>query len=306
MNDGFVDIQVNGYGGVNYNIDGLTAEQLHTSCLKLEADGVAGVLATFISDDLDTMVARIKTFVRLRAADPLAQKIVWGIHIEGPFMSAEVGYRGAHPVASMKPIEMKYIEKFYDACEGLLRIFTLSPEQDPGSKATAWLSGRKVTVAGGHSNATFDQLKAAADAGLSMWTHLGNGCPAQMHRHDNIIQRVLSLSDKIWICFIGDGVHVPLWVLKNYLKASNLQRTVIVSDAVWPAGMGPGKFDMGPRWGEVIVGEDLAIWAPDRSHFLGSASTMRNCYKNLASLGYSESQLADLLIHNPARFARPA
>jgi N-acetylglucosamine-6-phosphate deacetylase len=99
-------------------------------------------------------------------------------------------------------------------------------------------------------------------------------------------------------------VHVPLFVLKNYLKAANPQRTIIVSDAVWPAGLGPGKFNMGPRWGEVVIGEDLAIWAPDHSHFLGSASTMRNCYKNMASLGYTESQLGDLLINNPARFAR--
>jgi N-acetylglucosamine-6-phosphate deacetylase len=305
MATGFIDIQVNGYGGTNFNTDTLTAEQLHACCEKLQAHGVAGILATFTSEQPDTIIRRIGNLLKLRAADPLAQKIIPGIHIEGPYMSAEAGYRGAHPVEAMKPADLETIKKFHDTCQSLLRIVTVAPEQDTACKSIAFLAQNKVTVSGGHSNATMDQLKAALDAGLSMWTHLGNGCPVQMHRHDNIIQRVLSLSDHIWCCFIGDGVHVPLFALKNYLRAANPDRTIVVTDAVWPAGLGPGKFNMG-RWGEVTIGEDLAIWAPDKSHFLGSASTMPKVRQNLVTLGLPESTIDNLLIHHPAKIASPS
>jgi N-acetylglucosamine-6-phosphate deacetylase len=300
---GYVDIQVNGYGGTSYNRSDMTAEKLHDSCQRLKAAGVAGILATITSEQPEVMIRNLSNVVQLRKKDPLAQEIIWGIHIEGPYMSPEDGYRGAHPRAAMKPTNMDVIAQFHDVCEGLLRILTLAPEMDPNNQATKWLSSRDVTVSGGHSNATMDQLKAAVDAGLSMWTHLGNGAPMQMHRHDNIIQRVLSLTDQITICFIGDGVHVPLFTLKNYLKAANLNNTIVVTDAVWPAGLGPGKFNMG-HWGEITIGEDLAIWAPDKSHFLGSALTMPQCHANLKKIGIPEETIQNLLIHHPAKIAK--
>ncbi|MCL2645844.1 MAG: hypothetical protein FWD61_02435 [Phycisphaerales bacterium] len=298
---GYIDIQVNGFGGIDYNENHLTADKLQSSCEKLQATGVAGILATITSDQPGAMINRLANLVKARSAIPLAQKLIPGIHIEGPYMSGEAGYRGAHPVEAMKPVDLDVLKKFHDTCQGLLRIVTVAPEMDPGCKGIAFLSQHKITVSGGHSNASMDQLKAALDAGLSMWTHLGNGCPATMHRHDNIIQRVLSLSGRIWCCFIGDGVHVPLFALKNYLKAANPDRTIVVTDAVWPAGLGPGRYRMG-RWGDVVIGEDMAIWAPDKSHFLGSASTMPHCRKNLETLGLPTATIDNLLIHHPAKF----
>ena len=207
----------------------------------------------------------------------------------------------------MKPVSMEVIKKFHDTCQGLLRILTLAPEMDPGCQAITFLAKNKVTVSGGHSNASMDQLKAAIGAGLSMWTHLGNGCPAQMHRHDNIIQRVLSRSDHIWCCFIGDGVHVPLFAAQELSQGRQSSANHCHHRRrAWPAGLGPGKFNMG-RWGEVAIGEDLAIWAPDKSHFLGSASTMPNCRKNLTTLGLSDLEIIDnFMIHHPAQIAQPS
>jgi N-acetylglucosamine-6-phosphate deacetylase len=303
--NGYVDVQVNGYGGINYNVPDLTVEKLRDSCQRLDKAGVAGILATVTSEQPDVMYRRLENLVKAREADPLNKKIIWGFHIEGPYMSPEDGYRGAHPREAMKPTNMDVIKKFYDICQGHLRILTLAPEMDPNFQATKWLASKGVTVSGGHSNATMDQLKGAIDAGLSMWTHLGNGAPAQMHRHDNIIQRVLSFTDHLWICFIGDGVHVPLFALKNFLKAANPKKTIVVTDAVWPAGLGPGKFNMG-HWGEITIGEDLAIWAPDKSHFLGSALTMPQCHENLKKIGLSEATITDLLVNHPAKVARPA
>ena len=149
---------------------------------------------------------------------------------------------------------------------------TLAPEHDPGLTVTRWLAAEKIVVSAGHCNPSLDQLRAAIDAGLSMFTHLGNGCPALLHRHDNIVQRVLSVADRLWICFIGDGVHVPHWALANYLRAVPAERAIIVSDGISAAGLGPGRYRLGLQ--TVDVGQDLVARSPDGSHFIGATATM--------------------------------
>ena len=95
---------------------------------------------------------------------------------------------------------------------------TLAPERDNGFAVTRMLAGRGIIVSAGHTDATLEELRGAVDAGLSMFTHVGNGCPMHMNRHDNIVQRALSLSDRLWLCFIADGAHVPFVALGNYLR----------------------------------------------------------------------------------------
>src|SRR5439155_2881117 len=151
-----------------------------------------------------------------------------------------------------------------DAGGGLVRIMTLAPERDPDLCVTRMLSKRGVIVSAGHSDASLDQLRGAIDAGLSMFSHLGNGCPMQLHRHDNIIQRALSLSDQLWLMLIADGAHVGFPALGNYLRAAGLDRCIVVTDAVAPAGMVAGRFRLG-RW-TWIIGDDLVCRAPDGSH----------------------------------------
>src|SRR5438045_1058883 len=95
---GFFDVQVNGYGGVDFNQDELSADQLEKACEKLAADGVAGILATIITDTLGQMQRRLAAIVELRQKSKLIERIVAGIHIEGPFINPETGYHGAHPL----------------------------------------------------------------------------------------------------------------------------------------------------------------------------------------------------------------
>ena len=102
-NGNYFDLQVNGYAGVDFNSDHLTAEALHRACQRLRDDGVAGILATVITDTVDRMVARLANLVMIREREPLVRQIVAGLHIEGPFLSAEPGYPGAHPVPAITP-----------------------------------------------------------------------------------------------------------------------------------------------------------------------------------------------------------
>lgn len=295
---GFIDVQVNGYGGVDFNTDGLTAEDLHRACAALEADGVAACLATIITDDLPRMCGRLATLAALRAADPLAERLIAGVHIEGPFLNEMDGFRGAHPLDAIRPAALDGMERLLDAAAGLTRLVTLAPERDAGLAVTRALVDRHVVVSAGHCDPTLDQLRAAADAGLSMCTHVGNGCPMQVHRHDNIIQRMLSLSSRLWLCFIADGVHVPFVALGNYLRLAGPDRCIIVTDAIAAAGLGPGRYRLG-RW-DLRIGEDMVARSPDGSHFVGSAVTMRQSAANLHdALGLSDDVIRQLTRENP-------
>jgi N-acetylglucosamine-6-phosphate deacetylase len=296
----FFDVQVNGYAGIDFNQDDLPAADLHAACQQLRDDGVEAILATIITDDLEAMKRRLARLVELREQDPLAADVIDGLHIEGPFISPIAGYVGAHPVAAVRPAEPEATEQLLDAAGGLTKIFTLAPEQDAGGRVTRMLSDRGILVAAGHSDATLDQLKAAMDAGLQMFTHLGNGCPMTMHRHDNIIQRVLSLSGRLWISFIADGAHIPFPALGNYLRCAGMERTVIVTDAISAAGLGPGTYRIGSQ--KVTIGEDLVPWADDRTHFVGSATVMPRVEQNLREvIGLSPADVRRLTYENPRK-----
>jgi len=296
----YFDLQVNGYGGVDFNTDGLTAEDLHRACAKLEADGVAGMLATFITEKLDLMLARLRRLMELRERDALAKKIIPGIHIEGPFISGKNGYRGAHPLDAVMDASVDVAHRLLDACGGLLRVMTLAPERDATGAVTKLLTAAGVTVSAGHTDASLDDLNRACDAGLKMFTHVGNACPMiGMHRHDNIIQRALHLRDHLWLCFIADGVHVPPVALNNYLKLAG-DRAIVVTDAIAPAGLGPGRYKLG-RW-DLLIGDDMVARAPDGSHFVGAAITMRQSHANLRDkLGLTDERCRQLLIENPRK-----
>lgn len=294
------DLQVNGYAGTDFNREGLTAEALHQACVCLEADGVEAVLATFITDDLAAMEQRMRTLVALREQDALARRIIAGIHIEGPFINIEKGYVGAHPPHAVKPATVEDAKRLVDACGGLAKLVTLAPECDAGFATTRWLSSQGVCVSAGHCNPSREVLAAACDNGLRMFTHVGNGCPMLMHRHDNIIQRALSLRDKLWLCFIPDGVHIEFFALQNYLRAAGLEKSIFVTDAISASRLGPGNYSLA-GW-DIKIGEDLVARSPDGSHFVGSTVTWPRIQENnRQSIGLSEADLIKLSVTNPKR-----
>jgi N-acetylglucosamine-6-phosphate deacetylase len=295
---GYVDLQVNGYADIDFNADELDAEAVAAVCRRLRGDGVAGILATVITAQLDTMCRRLANICRAREQDRAVADMIWGIHIEGPFLNEAPGYIGAHPATCARPADVDAAKKLLAAAGGIARIVTLAPERDDQGRVTRLLVEQGVRVSAGHCNPTLDQLRASIDAGLSLFTHLGNACPLTLPRHDNIIQRVLSLSDRLHIGFIADGVHVPFVALGNYLKCCGIDRAFIVTDAISGAGLGPGEYSLGDR--RVVVDENLATWAADRSHLVGSACTMQRAAENLRQeLRLEERAVRRLLIDNP-------
>jgi N-acetylglucosamine-6-phosphate deacetylase len=294
---GYVDLQVNGYAEVDFNADELPTEDVAAVCRRLQNEGVAGILATVITADVTAMCRRLANIARACESDSVIADVIWGIHIEGPFLDETPGYIGAHPAEHARPADLETMKRLLDAAAGLTRIVTLAPERDEGLRVTGFLAKQEIRVSAGHCNPSRDELQAAIDAGLTLFTHLGNGCPAMLPRHDNIIQRVLSLSDQLYVGFIADGAHVPFIALANYLRCCG-ERAFIVTDAIRGAGLGPGEYTIGDQ--KVLVDENLATWSADRSHLVGSAGTMPRSAENLrTALGFDERQIQQLLVANP-------
>ncbi len=294
----YVDLQVNGYAGVDFNQDDLSEADLQSACHLLRVDGVAGALATIITDELPRMTARLGRIAEIRQRNKLVRDVIWGIHIEGPFINETSGYVGAHPRDAVRVADVDSMKKLLDAADGLTRIVTLAPERDSGMNVTRYLAKQQVLVAAGHCDPSLEDLNAAIDAGLSMFTHLGNGCPLLMHRHDNIVQRALSLSDRLTICFIADGVHITPMALGNYLRLVGVDRAICVTDAISAARLGPGTYPLGSQ--TVKIGEDLVARSEDGTHFVGSTATMPRMRALLGNvLGLPQDDIDHLLCDNP-------
>jgi N-acetylglucosamine-6-phosphate deacetylase len=294
------DLQMNGYAGVDFNRDDLTGKSLHEACALLREDGTEGILATVITAEVDRMCARLTRLAELRARDETIADMIAGIHIEGPFLNESPGFIGAHPARAARAADPGIMERLLEAAAGLTRVVTLAPERDAGFRTTRLLAERGVCVSAGHCDPSLDQLKGAVDAGLRMFTHLGNGCPLTMDRHDNIIQRALSLHDRLWLCFIPDGVHVPFPALKNYLRCAGLERTIFVTDAIAASRLGPGDYTIGDV--SVTVGEDLVARVRGKPGLAGSTVTVPRMVRFAREvLGLTESEMELVMHTNPVR-----
>jgi N-acetylglucosamine-6-phosphate deacetylase len=246
------------------------------------------------------MAARLRRLAAAIEADPFVAEVVTGIHVEGPFIRAEKGYVGAHPPEHAVAATVEAARVLVEAGRGHVRLVTLAPERDVGLRTTAWLAGQGIVVFAGHCDPSLAELEAAAAAGLAGFTHLGNGCPHLLPRHDNIIQRVLACDALRWITFIPDGVHVPIMALGNYLRLIGLDRAIAVTDSTAAAGMGPGTFQLGSQ--RVVVGADGAAWSEDRTHLCGATVTMARAAEILATdLGLSTADVLRLTDSNPTR-----
>ena len=294
------DLQVNGYDGADFCSRDLTSENFHRACVSMQEDGVNQFLATVITDSVSQLCAKLRHLAELREADPLARQMMAGIHIEGPFLNPAPGFIGAHPPEFVVEANVDDAKRMIEASQGLTRLVTLAPECDPGHRTTAFLAGQGIAVSAGHCDPSLNDLRGAIDEGLTMFTHLGNGCPVTLARHDNIIQRALSLHERLWLCFIPDGVHVPFFVLKNWIASIGFERTIFVTDAISAARLGPGRYTLA-GW-DILIGDDLVARSPDGTHFVGSTVTVPRIKTNAyEQLGMSERDLTHVLDVNPRK-----
>lgn len=295
----YVDLQINGYMGIDFNDPLVSVHQLVQAATQMREHGVQVALPTIITADLEVMCQCIANVVNAVRENEVAASVFQGIHIEGPFLSPEVGFIGAHPVEHARQQDLAALEQLLSVAGKLSRIVTLAPEVDKNGAMTALCRERGIVVAAGHTDASLAELETCIDAGLSLFTHLGNGCPRMMDRHDNIIYRALAFRDRISYSLIADGFHIPALLFQHFLDWIPRERLIVVSDAISAAGLGPGTYQLGQRM--VRVGVDKCARDASGEHFVGAASTMRDADFWLAQLGLNPVGRRELLSANPLK-----
>ena len=259
---GFFDLQVNGFAGVDFGDPALTPERLLEAVAAIEKTGATRFLPTLITSSFESFAACAR--VTARTAHPA----IAGIHMEGPYISPEDGYRGAHARAFVRGADVDDFRRRQDAAEGRIRLVTLAPEVPGALTLVEYLVKSGVRVALGHTGATGAQVADAVSAGATLSTHLGNGCAQVLPRHPNVIWEQLG-EDRLLASFIVDGHHLPPATVRSMIRAKTPARSILVTDAIAAAGMPPGRYTLGGQ--EVELSPSGRVAAPGAPNLAGSA-----------------------------------
>jgi N-acetylglucosamine-6-phosphate deacetylase len=274
---GLVDIQLNGYGGLDVNDPSRPASELADLVRVLWRQGVTTVYPTIISADDPTTTALVERAAAARAADPDVAYGVPGLHLEGPYISSAEGARGAHDPAVIRDPDPDEFDRWQAAADGAIAIMTLAPEREGAIEFTRHLARSGVLPSVGHSLATAADVHAFAAAGGRLSTHLGNGLPAQIDRHQNPIWPQLT-EDVLAAGLIADGQHLPADTFAALVRAKGPTRCVLTSDAAALAGCAPGDYRTAVG-GAVTVGPDGSLRLQGTPYLAGSGASLLDCLR---------------------------
>jgi len=287
---GFIDVQVNGGGGVLFN-DDPRPETIRAIGAAHRRFGTTGFLPTLISDDLDS-IDRAVTAAQSALDSGLPG--VLGIHLEGPFLSG--AHRGVHGSKYLRRLEQSAVPRLC-RLRGGRTVVTLAPEMATPELITS-LVRAGVVVSAGHSEATFAQATAAIAAGARGFTHLFNGMARLEPRAPGIVGAAL-YDDNTWCGIIVDGHHVDPVVLKLALRCKRHDRFMLVTDAMPPVGLPERSFVLQGRTIQVVDG----ICRDETGTLAGTALSMAAAVKNAVSLlGVDLIEAARMASEYPAAF----
>ena len=260
------DLQVNGFAGVDFQQPSLSQRALRRAVDKLRHHETHRILLTLITDEPDALCRKLERIEHFRTRDPLIAETICGYHLEGPFLSRKPGYCGAHRADLQRPPSLAALGRFRDASGGNLRLITLAPEWPGSSEFIAAAAASGIRIALGHTEASDRNIDDAIQAGATLCTHLGNGVPQTLPRHDNVVQRLLA-RDELLACFIPDGVHLPPFVLQNFFRAKHGQHVILTTDATAAAGAPDGRYTLGRI---VVESRHGVVREPGHPNFAGS------------------------------------
>jgi N-acetylglucosamine-6-phosphate deacetylase len=300
---GMIDLQVNGFAGVDYNDPASSFDEIARSIRAIRATGVTRFLPTVITGSHERMRDALRNLVRAR--DELDEgRSIAGFHVEGPFLSPEDGPRGAHPREHIRPPDRDEFQRLQEAAGGGIRLLTLAPETPGALDLIEFAARQGVVVSLGHTGATPEQIRDAIRAGATMSTHLGNGSHGVLPRHPNYIWEQMA-ADELYAGLIVDGIHLPPAFVKCAVRAKGLERSVLVTDASSPADCAPGRYRLGDV--EVELTAENRVQIAGTRQLAGSALRMDRGVENLMSFaGLTLAQALGFATANPARALRLA
>lgn len=294
-----VDLQINGYGGVDLQRDEVTEESLLRMVGTLRRDGCSRILLTLITREWGPLIQNVERYRKLIEANPILRQAIPGWHIEGPFLSDQPGFSGAHNPKYMRDATPSDIQELRRATGNDPVILTVAPERANSMAAIAEAVRLGFVVSLGHTNASEAELQASEKAGARGFTHLGNGCPQLLDRHHNVFWNVLN-SEFLTAGIIPDSIHVSPELFRIFHRALPRERIYWTTDAISAAGAPPGKFTIGEV--DLVVGEDLVVRNPATNSFAGSALTpIEGIRRGARMLNQNWRDVWDLFSVQPAR-----
>jgi len=297
---GYVDLQVNGYGGHDVNGPDVDAQSVAELVDVLAHRGTTTFVPTVITGSEEAIIRSLRAVAKARQHKPAVARAVPFVHVEGPFIAEEDGPRGAHDLDHVRPPSLDELDRWQEACGGLVGIATISPHHAGSVEFTSGAVARGVRVAVGHTSATPAEIATVVDAGASLSTHLGNGAHAVLARHPNYIWAQLA-DDRLDAGFIADGHHLPGDTLKAMLRAKGLDRSFLVSDSVALGGMPAGSYES-PVGGNVELSEDGRLSVAGTPYLAGAVRSLAECVATAVEIaGITVADAVRLATSNPAR-----
>ncbi|MHC9084155.1 N-acetylglucosamine-6-phosphate deacetylase [Luteimonas sp. RIT-PG2_3] len=287
---GFIDLQVNGGGGVLFN-NTPTVDGIRTIAQAHRRFGTTGLLPTLISDDVSAMRKAIDA-----TRDAIVQQVpgVLGIHLEGPYIAP--ARKGTHDATTFRVPDADEIALAGSLDNGVT-LLTLAPEQVPAEVVRA-LVARGVVVAAGHTAATYDEVRTGLAAGIRGFTHLYNAMSPLQGREPGVVGAALDDPDS-WIGIIVDGVHVHPASLRVAIAAKPRGKVFLVTDAMPPVGADDPSYVL---YGETITAIDGVVRNAAGS-LAGSALDMLTAVRNtVEQLGLPLDEAARMAATYPAAF----
>ena len=299
LSPGFFDIQVNGYEGNGYSHEDFFGNTIAKIMSALDASGTTRHMPTIVTVANDRMLKNLAVIAQaVSGAEDIAAAIP-GIHIEGPYISAEDGPRGAHTPDYIRDPDFDEFQGWQEAAGGLIRLITLAPERKGAIEFIEKAVAAGIVVSIGHTAAAPERIQQAIQAGARMTTHLGNGSHNMLPRLNNYIWEQLA-ADELAAGIICDGFHLPRPVVKVIKRTKGLNRLVLVSDVAYYAGLKPGFYEFENT--EIQVFEDGHLGLAGTDYLAGAAHLLD--WDIAQFINYTNTTLAEairLCTTNPSR-----
>ncbi len=270
ISPGFVDIQVNGFAGVDFSSPDLDAEKAISVLPAIWSTGVTTFCPTLITNSLPALARSFAILEQARRQSPDFAHAVPCYHLEGPYLSP-LGSHGAHDPQWMHPPDWDEFLELQRAAGGRIGIVTVAPELPGAEVFIRRARAAGVVVAIGHTDGGADDVHRAAAAGATLNTHLGNGCPEFIHRHRAPLWAQLA-TETLHTSMICDGFHLPPDLVRVIMAIKGIGKCILITDAVHVAQMPPGRY--------TLVGTEIELLPSgqvvraDRAAMAGSAVTM--------------------------------
>lgn len=294
---GLIDIQINGYMGVDFSDQDLSPDQMHEATFALWKEGVTSYLPTVITRDHERLVRSFSLLSETLEDDIISMSIP-GFHLEGPYLSPVKGYRGAHPEQHIRLPDWEEFTVFQESAQQGIKLVTVAPEMEGAIPFIQKSHESGVVVSLAHHNGTPEDIDQAVEAGASFSTHLGNGCANEINRHHNPLWPQLS-NDGLSISIIADGSHLTKEEVRTFYKVKGPEGTILVSDALSFAGLPLGTYE---KDGEIYELTSEVVKFPSENVLAGAATPLSRCIGKV--MDFTQCSLADA-IHmastNPAK-----